>query len=183
MKQNFYVITGGPGVGKTGVIDALKSQGFLTVPEDARPIIREQLATGGDGLPWRNKERYARLMLKASLKSYDEMCKTDTSNPVFFDRGILDTICYMTMEQIPISKPVIDHVNSRPYHKHVFILPPWKEIYGTDRERKQSWEDAELTFEAMRETYLRFGYQVIEVPRGGIADRVQFITNHLADPI
>ena len=33
------------------------------------------------------------------------------------------------------------------YNKSIFILPPWQEIYETDNERKQDWEEAVLTFE------------------------------------
>lgn len=51
----FYIITGGPGVGKTALIEELNRQGFSTVPEDARRIIKEQIDLGGDGLPWKDK--------------------------------------------------------------------------------------------------------------------------------
>jgi len=45
----FYVITGGPGVGKTSLVSELNKFGFLTVPEDARKIIKEQIKIGGEG--------------------------------------------------------------------------------------------------------------------------------------
>ncbi|MFB5945613.1 AAA family ATPase [Albibacterium profundi] len=51
--NNFYIITGGPGVGKTAVIDELQHVGFLTIREEARRIIKEQLSLGGDGVPWK----------------------------------------------------------------------------------------------------------------------------------
>ena len=36
------VITGGPGCGKTSVLEALKKMGYEIVPEGARQIIEEQ---------------------------------------------------------------------------------------------------------------------------------------------
>ena len=65
----FIVLTGGPGVGKTTLLNELHKQGFSIVEEDARRIIREQLEADADGLPWKNKTRYAKLMLAASSAS------------------------------------------------------------------------------------------------------------------
>ena len=68
--QNYYVISGGPGVGKTTVLNELKNRGCITVAEDARRIIEEQIRTEGQGLPWKDKKLYTQLMLKASVESY-----------------------------------------------------------------------------------------------------------------
>lgn len=38
MKNNLYVITGGPGVGKTRLISALKNTGYFTIKETADTI-------------------------------------------------------------------------------------------------------------------------------------------------
>ena len=57
--ERFYVITGGPGVGKTTLIEGLRDLGFNTIDEDARKIIKNQVEIQGQGLPWKNKELYA----------------------------------------------------------------------------------------------------------------------------
>ena len=44
------------------------------------------------------------------------------------------------------------------YNPIVFILPPWKEIYQTDNERKQDWQEAEHTYFQMKSTYEKYGY-------------------------
>ena len=49
-RNNFYIITGGPGSGKSTVIDALGKVGFLCADEVGRQIIQEQLKIGGDAL-------------------------------------------------------------------------------------------------------------------------------------
>jgi predicted ATPase len=48
--DQFVVLTGGPGTGKTTLLEALRDNGFSVVPENARPIIRDQLAIGGYAL-------------------------------------------------------------------------------------------------------------------------------------
>ncbi|WP_279157967.1 AAA family ATPase, partial [Parabacteroides goldsteinii] len=42
IKTGLYVITGGPGTGKTSLIEELKIVGYQTVKEVARDIIKEQ---------------------------------------------------------------------------------------------------------------------------------------------
>jgi len=174
-----FVITGGPGVGKTTLLNALKRQGFSVVMEDARRIIQEQIQTDGEGLPWKNKTYYAQLMLAASLETYQYTVVETFSNIVFFDRGILDTICYMKMENIPITEETNNLVSAHPYNRKVFILPPWEEIYATDNERKQTWEEAVFTFDKMKQTYLEYGYEVIEVPKNNVESRCEFILSYL----
>lgn len=178
----FYIITGGPGVGKTTLINELNNYGYQTVQECARKIIKEQIKTKGEGLPWKNKGLYAKLMFEASLESYDNINVGILSDFIFFDRGILDTICYMKMEHIPISNQIIKIARHYSYNKKVFILPPWKEIYKTDNERKQSWKEAEFTFKKMKETYLDFGYNIIEVPKANVQERVEFIIQSINKP-
>lgn len=50
--DRFFVLTGGPGSGKTTLIEALRTAGFATLPEAGRGIIRDQMAIGGPALPW-----------------------------------------------------------------------------------------------------------------------------------
>ncbi len=173
--QKLYVITGGPGVGKTTLLNYLDSRAFTSVPEDAREIIKNQVKIDGDGLPWKNKILYAQLMLKAAIDSYDRVVKQTSADIVFFDRGILDIVCYMDMENIPIQDDLNMLVNLHPYQSKVFILPPWEEIYETDNERKQTWDEAVFTFVKMKETYLKYGYDIIEVPKCSVEERGRFV--------
>ena len=178
-KVKLFVITGGPGVGKTTLLNALEKKGFSVVMEDARRIIQEQIQTDGEGLPWKNKTYYAQLMLATSLETYQRTIDETSSNIVFFDRGILDTICYMKMENISISEEMNTLINVHPYNRKVFILPPWEEIYVTDNERKQTWDEAVKTFDIMKQTYLEYGYEVVEVPKSSVGQRCKFIVGHI----
>lgn len=59
MSDHFFVVTGGPGAGKTSLITELAHRGFHTIPESGRAIIREEMASGGDALPWADRMAYA----------------------------------------------------------------------------------------------------------------------------
>jgi predicted ATPase len=176
-KENFYVITGGPGVGKSTLLDVLNKRGFKTVPEDAREIIKHQMEIGGNGLPWKNTKLYTNLMLSASLKSYKSI--QNAAEIHFFDRGILDTLCYADMINLEISAEMNEIAKNNLYNQKVFILPPWLEIYKTDNERKQTWEEAEFTFTKMKQTYIKYGYEIIEIPKDTVENRADFILEHL----
>lgn len=179
MKQKnskLYILTGGPGAGKTSLLNELNKKGFMTVPEEGRRIIKEQISIKGDALPWINKKRFADLMFEASVNSFLKIDKLE-EQPVFFDRGILDTIGYLKLENIPVPNEMKTKADTMKYHNNVFILPPWKEIYENDPERKQTIEVAQATFDCMNETYLEYGYNLIGVPKLSIKQRAEFILN------
>lgn len=79
------IITGGPGSGKSTLLDALHAKGFPTVTEAGRAIIKDQVAIGGNALPWKDRESFAELMLNWELRSWHESAQSKT--PFFFDRG------------------------------------------------------------------------------------------------
>jgi len=173
--DNFYILTGGPGVGKTSVLDELEKSGYMVMPEMARAIIKEQMAIGGEALPWKNKESYMRLMLEASAQSYREAIFKNSPLPVFFDRGILDAVCYARMVRLEVSDEIQKIAEKHQYNTKVFIFPPWQDIYETDNERKQDWEEAEATYKAMKKTYRDYGYEIIDVPKDTVENRKNFI--------
>lgn len=175
--SNLYVITGGPGVGKTTLLRELERRGFAVAEEVARQIIREQAETGGDALPWDDTKRYTELMLKRSIESFIQL--SASSNPTFCDRGIPDTLCYARIIQLADLRPIQAACERFRYNSRVFLLPPWPEIYTTDSERKQTLDEAIETYRAMTSTYHDCGYEIVEVPRLAVEDRADFVLGTL----
>ena len=174
---NLYVISGGPGVGKTSIIAELQKRGYNCIDEVARKIIKEQMESGGDALPWSDTRKYTEQMLIRSIESYLE--NKNNLSFTFFDRGIPDTLAYSNLIRLDILPQLQEAVNKYRYNETIFLLPPWKEIYQTDNERKQSFREAVDTYEIMKETYSKCGYNIINIPTFSIIKRVDFLLQQI----
>ena len=170
---NFFVVTGGPGSGKSTLIAALAAQGFATMPEAGRAVIRAQTAAGGSALPATDPAAFAEAMLRMDIRSYRDA--QDQDGVVFFDRGIPDVAGYLRLTGLSVPAHVYEAASGLRYNRRVFIAPPWKEIFGADEERRQSWEVAVRTHDIMAETYAELGYELMELPRAPVARRASFV--------
>jgi predicted ATPase len=93
----------------------------------------------------------------------------------FFDRGIVDQVSGFEPPKRPMP-PHLERAAQRfRYHRRVFFLPPWPQIYRTDAERRHSFEEALASYEPLRRAYERFGYEVVEVPKLDTAARADFV--------
>jgi predicted ATPase len=171
--NRFFVVTGGPGSGKTALIEALGELGIAKMPEAGRAIIRDQTAIGGRALPQDDRAAFAELMLSWEMRSYREASRL--SGPVVFDRGLPDVAGYLRLSGLPVPAHIERAVQLFRYHRRVFIAPHWPEIFAQDEERKQSPEEAKATFLAMVDAYTCAGYELIHLPLAPVAERVKFV--------
>jgi predicted ATPase len=172
-KPNFFVFTGGPGVGKTTLIRHLQATGELVVDETHRAVIREQVESGGTAVPWLDGAAYADITVRRDVAIFDAMAAE--TRRVFFDRGIIDSYGGDGLTPGP---QVVEAVRTRRYNRRCFVFPPWREIYETDAERRQDWAEAERTFETIMRTLPALGYEAIVVPKAEIATRAAFVLEH-----
>ena len=172
LKNNKYIFTGGPGAGKTTVLDTLKLRGFRSIIDVAREIIKTRLASGVNPRP--EPSQFARDIFDSEVANYlsvppDEVC--------IFDRSIVDALGMLHSCQLVSMNEVNSYLLQYPYNTKVFFFPPWENIYCTDSERDQSWTESVVDSDYVKTWYSQCKYKLIEVPIGNIEDRVSFIGN------
>jgi predicted ATPase len=171
--DRLFVITGSPGSGKTTLLRELAQRGFSCSEEVARQIIQEQVQANGDALPWGDTLRYTELMLTRSIDAF--RANTPSSDIAFMDRGIPDAACYARLIGLPFFDELSAACETYRYNTMVFMAPPWKDIYTTDSERKQTYQEAIDTHRLMVEVYEEYEYQPIELPRVSPVERTEFV--------
>lgn len=173
----FFVVTGGPGSGKSTLIDALERAGHTRTLEAGRAIIQDQVAIGGDALPWADRAAFAELMLSWEMRS----CRMarDAAGPVFFDRGVPDVAGYLRFVGLPVGAHVMRAAALYRYNPTVFVAPPWPEIFGQDAERKQDFDEAVRTCRSVAETYADLGYTLVDLPLAPVEARMRFVLDRI----
>ncbi len=177
------VITGGPSTGKTSIIKALEEDGFFCFPEFIRSITQEAknnnaihivsnpIASVSDPYDFNIQ------LMNGRINQYKDPITNDM-DIAFYDRGIPDVLAYMDLFKQSYDAPFIKACRDYVYDQ-VFLLPPWKEIYISDAERYESFEEAQQIHHHLLETYTKFGYNCIEVPFGNVKERSTFILQHV----
>jgi predicted ATPase len=166
-----FVMTGGPGAGKTTVLEALAARGYKYVGESARAIIRQHLAAGLSPRP--PLVQFGKEILSMDITQYQQTPVTDA--PVFFDRGVVDSLSMLIQHGALSWAEAETQVAAFRYNEVVFLLPPWQAIYKNDAERDQTFAEAIQVFESLAQWYARWHYQTVEVPRASVEERVGFI--------
>lgn len=169
------VITGGPGTGKSTVIDELVQLNYDCMPEISREITLEAQKNGVSQLFLKKPHLFSQLLLEGREKQF-MAANIKNSEVVFFDRGIPDVHGYMNYLGVDYSENYIQKSLEYRY-SHIFIMPPWQEIYANDNERYESFEQSLAIYNHLKKTYTDLEYNIIEVPTGTVQKRVNFILN------
>jgi predicted ATPase len=174
----FYVITGGPGSGKTTVLAELARLGHSSIPEDARAVIQEQIVSGGNAVPWLEASSFADLLMERSIATYRAQAAKNLQAPVYFDRGVGDAFTCAGLVGHTLSTHLQEQASACRYRNPIFLAPYWPAIYTTDAERRQTIEEAERTEHAIVHTYKDLGYEIVRLPLVSAAERADFILHH-----
>ncbi|MBP6877094.1 MAG: AAA family ATPase [Phenylobacterium sp.] len=160
IKPNFFLISGGPGVGKTALLEELRRRGERVVEETHRRLIREGRAESGSS-------RLGTLAALEDIARFEAM--GEVQERVFFDRGVVDSLT-------PEAPAWMWAAAKRLRYNHlVFTPPPWREIYTQDDERRQTFEDCLATHEMIRRQLQGLGYRPVTVAPGPVEARAAFV--------
>jgi predicted ATPase len=175
LHERFVLISGCSGGGKSTLLTELQMRGHQIVEEPGRRIVKHELETGGRALPWEDALAFTRLAIATAIADRD--AANAGSGWVFFDRGLIDAAS--ALQQL-MGEPVLAALNAlHPYHRRVFLAPPWQEIYVIDAERRHGFEAGVKEYERLEKELPTLGYEVVILPKATVSARADFVLTTL----
>jgi predicted ATPase len=145
--------------------------------EISRQVILEARKEGIDQLFLTNPLLFSELLLEGRKNQYMN-ANNQNSNLVFFDRGLPDVLAYMDYIGDIYPQEFVETCRNHVYD-HVFILSPWQEIFTSDNERYENFDQSVRIHHHLLNTYEKYEYNLIDVP----FERVEKRADHILDII
>ena len=175
-----FILTGAPGAGKTAIIRQLELDGFSVVEEAATDAIALAQARGIDR-PWEDPSFIDTIVDLQRQRLERASCQPDGAQ--FHDRSAICTAALATYLGFAPSGVLLRELQrvtvGAIYEKRVFFAENLGFIAASEA-RRISFEDA-LRFEKIhQETYREWGFDLVYIRPGSVADRVAAIKAALA---
>jgi predicted ATPase len=174
IKTNWYVITGGPGSGKTTTVNLLNKRGYRTTIEHARHYLDTKMKDGKTVEQIRkNQSEFQAGVLAMQIEHESKLPPKDV---IFLDRAIPDALAYYRYLNL-IEDPLLAEAMRTASYKKVFILeclPLVNDYARTEDEAAQKKIHALIT-----EVYESLPFPVVHVPVLEAEERVDFILSNL----
>lgn len=173
-QNNWYVITGGPGSGKSTTITLLKKRGLFTTTEAARDYFERQMALGFTIEQIRSDPQK---LQNGIAEGYLEIERNlDPKQTVFLDRGIPDNFSYFEHYNLSVP-PHLKKAYDECGYKAVFHLErlPLK----NDHVRTENEEEVQKITDLGYAAYLDKKANIIHVPVMGKEARVDYILDYI----
>ena len=182
-QPRLVVISGCSAGGKSTLIQALAERGCAVAREPGRAIVEAEQARGGDALPWRNPLAFLERCIDTALS--DHRHALERGGVTFFDRSLIDAASALITLKPERRPDLRDLVEAHPYHQLVFMAPPWPALWERDSSRddarRHTFADAKNEYDRLLHAYPAHGYRLALLPQVGVAERVQFVFDQLAD--
>ena len=176
IEKQIYVITGGPGFGKTLIVEELRQLGYNCSKEFARDLILSEQESGGEVLPWKNPKLFQQNILQKRVAFFDSI---PAGAFAFADRGIPDQLAFARYRGFGTPEILSEYSQKYRYAPLVFVTPPWPEIFVNDSIRTETFDEACRIHEIVVETYISLNYQIIELPLLPPKQRTKYLLENL----
>ena len=155
-----YLLTGGPGTGKTTTLNELVKLGHAVVPESARIIITEEMGKPAGILPWTDLQEFQKLVVARQLRLENEAIP-GRPEKLFLDRSLVDNLAYAEVGNVMVPPGIYTAIEQADYNR-VFYLEQLSG-YVQDKERKEDSELAERIHKKLYDVYDRLGFDIVRI--------------------
>jgi predicted ATPase len=170
-----FIITGTPGAGKTAIIRQLELDGFSVVEEAATDVIAAAHAHGKVE-PWRDpsfidaiahlqRDRQVRASYQPDEVQFHDRCVVCTAALAVYLGYSFSAFLSSELERIQ---------EESVYENCVFFIRNLGFVAPSEA-RRISFEDAVRFEQIHEETYRRFGFELISIQPGSLAERISTI--------
>ncbi len=177
-----YVITGGPGVGKTSIIHYLRDHGYHVLGEAATDVIRHALEKG-IAKPW-DKDYKSDFNDEILDLQYHRQNETPDTGLVFFDRSMIDAFTYAlipmggTKSLETMASKVQSVIDDHFYNKTVFFIDNLNGCETTEI-RHENLEQLKLIEKHIEQNYKALGFNVVHIGRDTVENRAKQILAYI----
>jgi len=176
-ERKWVILTGGPGVGKTSLVDHFARHGYHVIHEAATDLIRERLAEKIEQ-PW-NQDGFNMSVLQLLIH---RQAAAEGATLVFMDRSPIDVLTYSFLQNDRAHDQItdlVDHlIDEQPYHKTVFLIENLGDCEQNEV-RPETLDEALRIESHIEDHYRRYNFEVIRIPRASIEERANLILQHL----
>ena len=166
------VISGGPGGGKTTIINALKQLGYFCYDEISRDLIEKGIKSGKQNLFVEDPIKFSDTLWKKREEQYKNSIIQKKYDKVFFDRSLIDITSYLEFigkRNINLEKKLINF-----NYDVVFLVKPNKKNYTKDSIRYEDYNESIKIHNILKKNY-RIQFKTINVPYRKLSKRLNFI--------
>lgn len=172
-----YVLTGTPGAGKTSILRCLGELGYGVVEEAATAVIAQAQAQGEDQ-PWTRASFIDEIVALQRQRQLEA-----TGSVQVFDRSPVCThalTIYLGWPVSPALAAELERITSEGIYERQVLFVRNLGFCEPTAARRIGFRES-LAFEKIHEeSYRAFGYELIHIPAGDLADRVTTVSSMIA---
>ena len=176
------VVTGGPGSGKTTLVEEMAKLGYATAPEAAIQVIAELNERLGvdEQKVWRREHRTEfQLSILRRQVEIEERLLEEAPEVAFLDRGRLDGLAYCRFFGEPVPEELARLAPQGRYDRVLLLdtLSRFEDRAATGRTSDRAQSIALQG--ALAEVYREAGFEPLTVPELPVPERVRFVLDAL----
>ena len=168
--------TGGPGVGKSSVIQELQKRGFQVIPETFTTLYHKAKQEGVLQELFSDPSRLRLALMNAQIIAEDSR---DKSKFTFLDETALGVLFFGQWFKVQMLENLYEIAQNRRYDL-IFIFEPLpKKLYEQTNVRQESYKESEEIHNFLKKKYTETGLITINVPFAPVQQRTDFIIETL----